>query len=113
MNFSLFFVSDVEKILKQRPVEMKHQEIKINVYIYPTLNTIKVQGPEEVVNKDTLDDLEMYFEHRRSRGGEIENIEFDTVHNAVMVTFEDEEGKHENEKKWLYPVNVFFHVSFL
>ena len=80
--------------MEKRPIEIKSQPVDIKVYVPPPEDTIKVQGPPEIVNEDNVDALEMYFESKRkSSGDEIKTIVFKAEESAVFVTFKDENGK--------------------
>lgn len=53
--------------------------------------TIEVQGLDRSISKSTLMD---YFGNRRSSGGEIKEIDFDSNAGRAKITFQDVNGKH-------------------
>jgi hypothetical protein len=74
------------------------REVEISKYEPPPpvlLCTVEVTGPFSIVSEDHLEMLEMYFENsKRSGGGDVVDIEFDTVNNMVLVTFDSEDGNY-------------------
>ena len=49
--------------------------------------TILVTGQSPAINNHEL--LEMFFENDRQGGGEIEDIQFDTISNSALITYKD------------------------
>ncbi|XP_060585886.1 protein mono-ADP-ribosyltransferase PARP14-like isoform X2 [Ruditapes philippinarum] len=109
----------VDIVLSKCPLKMMGREVEISKFEPPPpvlLCTVEVTGPCSLVSEDHLEMLEMYFENsKRSGGGDVVDIEFDTVNNMVLVTFESEDvaqkvaekGRHviKNEK-----LNVKVHI---
>ena len=91
------FLSDVEKLLKLRPLEYKKVQMSVQIYVPPILTTIVITGPADLVNEDNIETLEMYFDNERksSGGGVIEDSStFDKETGAIYITFEEAEGNH-------------------
>lgn len=87
---SFFSLSDFEKV--QESCRKKCLEgRKISVSRVPITNCILVQN----LNKNTTEDTIMYYfeSKKRSFGGPVEKVNFDSGNSRCLVFFEDHEGK--------------------
>lgn len=81
-------------IMKRRPILMMDKTIDMEIYQPQpvSLRTIEVRGPPNVVTKDQLYLLELYFENtKRSGGSDIVDSHCDDEQKVVYITYQSEE----------------------
>lgn len=91
-SVNLKIIADVDVVLGKRPVKMMGQVVDIEVYTPEPLCTIQVKGPTAIMQQ--LETLELYFDNeRKSNGGNLQLIEYDSEEDVVYVSFKTEESK--------------------
>ncbi|KAH3785665.1 uncharacterized protein LOC127842585 isoform X2 [Dreissena polymorpha] len=82
---------DVKTIMNSRPITIKKKEISVNIFTPKTLCTIIVRGPKDIMKAENEETFEMYFENpKRSGGGEVVDICFQSKQSVFYITFKDE-----------------------
>ncbi|KAH3886760.1 hypothetical protein DPMN_010773 [Dreissena polymorpha] len=93
LNPERVLISDVKKVLDNRPIQIKKKEVTVQIYVPKKLSTIIVRGPSDIMKEENEETFEMYFENeKKSGGGNIETIDFQAKENAFYITFTVEDG---------------------
>ncbi|XP_052771004.1 protein mono-ADP-ribosyltransferase PARP10-like [Mya arenaria] len=82
-------------VLETRPLFLKNKELSAQIYVTKPLDTIMIKGPADVVNENSLDILELYFDNENKSGGSgiVESKHtFDSENNIAFVTYKEQIG---------------------
>ena len=78
-------------------VRLVGQRVKKEEEIQEPLCTIEVRGMKDTTSKDSV---EFYFEHKRSGGGEVEEVKGEVEDGVLFITFEDKKSKYQDKVKY-------------